>query len=68
MHARAVRMCWLQGNGLAPGSPRSLVNWLGERLGIECPETPTTSALDPIELVGIDLTPEWMGARLEEVA
>jgi hypothetical protein len=68
MHARAVRMCWLQGNGLAPGSPRSLVHWLGERLGIEHPEAPTTSMLEPIELVGTELSPEWMTARLEEVA
>lgn len=67
-HREAVEACRRQGNALALASPRALVHGLGRRLGEEAPWEPTGSARDVADLVGAELTPEWMRLRIDELA
>jgi hypothetical protein len=68
LHERAVRECRRQGNALTPNSRRSLVNWLGERLGLPVTMGSTASEIDLIRLVGSQLSVDWMTARLDELS
>ena len=50
-----------QGNRLAPASPRSLLNWLGESLGEETgAPSPRVPTLDLTDLIDAELTTESM--------
>jgi hypothetical protein len=62
-----VRECLRQGNTLAPDSPRSLVNWLGRQVGRHASVPVIGSVVDPIDLVGSELSVEWMVERLEQI-
>lgn len=64
LYERAVRQCRAQGNALALLSPRSLISWLGRRLGRHAEAEPTGSRTDPVGLVGSRLRPQWMIERL----
>jgi tetratricopeptide (TPR) repeat protein len=68
LHRCAIQKCKEQGNALAPGSPRSLVAWVGERLGALSSIEPSTSTVDPIGLVGEELNADWMSVQLAELA
>jgi len=63
----AIEECARQGNALAPTSPRSLVNWLGRRLARAPEVAPTGSTLHLINLVGAELSTDWMLDRLTEL-
>lgn len=67
LYETAVRECLHQGNALAPDSPRSLVNWLGRQVGRHASVPVIGSVVDPIDLVGSDLSAEWMIERLEQL-
>lgn len=64
----ALRECGRQGNALAPRSRRSLVGWLGERLGRPGGPPSTASDVDVMGMMGAELTGDWMIRRLHEVA
>lgn len=66
LYERATRQCRRQGNALALRSPRSLIGWLGRRLGRRTSSAPTDPPTpDLIGLVGSRLSPQWMLRRLE---
>jgi tetratricopeptide (TPR) repeat protein len=67
-HEEAMRECERQGNALTPGTPRSLVNWLGQRVGMPVRTSSTASKMDVIGLVGSTLSADWMTSRLDELA
>lgn len=67
LHGWAIRACRDQGNALAPRSPRSLVAWVGERLGVPPSIESPAPSVDPIGLVGEELSQEWMSDRLAEL-
>jgi len=67
-YERAISECERQGNALAVNSPRSLVHWLGRQVGLATTMGSTASKIDPISLVGLDLSADWMIAELEELA
>ncbi len=67
LYETAVRECLRQGNALAPDSPRSLVNWLGRQVGRHASVPVIGSVVDPIDLVGSELSAEWMIERLEQL-
>lgn len=65
---RAIMECERQGNALTPSSPRSIVHWLGRRLGREPTAAPTGSPSDLISQVGAELSTDWMVDVLHQVA
>jgi hypothetical protein len=66
-YERALRQARDQGNALAPRSGRSLVNWLGNRLGETVQAAPTALDVDLIGLTGAPLTSDWMTAQLDQL-
>jgi SIR2-like domain len=64
-YIRAVEQCRAQGNAHAGLSPRSLVCWLGTRLGHE-PVPASTWRTDPSAVLGMGLTAEQMSEQLTE--
>jgi hypothetical protein len=64
---QALQRCHEQGNVLSPASPRSLVNYLGRRLGATVTLDPPPAREDPILLLSEELGSEWMTARLKEL-
>lgn len=66
-YERGLSLCREQGNALAPISPRSLLNWLGRSLGIDSDHQATSPTIDPVELVGAELSSNWMIESLNEL-
>jgi GTPase SAR1 family protein len=67
LYAEGLKECHRQGNELTPTSPRSLLNWLGRRLGETAAFRSPTSTDDLVSLVGSSLTTEWMLQRLDHL-
>lgn len=63
-YERAISESHRQGNRLAPASPRSLLSWLGESLGVPASPSPPIPAVDLTDLVDAQLTTGWMLERL----
>ena len=67
LYERSLRQCRQQGNAMAPISSRSLVGWLGGRLGDSVAWEPTDATTELVDLVGAQLGPEWMIERLDSL-
>lgn len=63
-YEEAVAECSRQQNALALRSRRSFVYWLGQRFDPTATVEPGTLGPDPVELVGLELDPQWMVERL----
>lgn len=63
-YARALSVCRRQGYALAVSSPRSLVHWLGTHVGARGQSSPSGSSINLIELIGSELSDNWMIERL----
>ena len=66
-YRRATARCESQGHALAASSPRSLVNWLGRRVGLPPLSAGRQSTTNLVDLVGAELSHEWMIARLDSL-
>lgn len=67
-YEQALSVCQRQGYALALSSPRSLVNWLGTHVGSSARSSPTGPTINLVELIGSDLSDDWMIARLDALA
>lgn len=68
LYDQAVSVCLSQGYALALSSPRSLVSWLGGHVGAPVRTASTGSTINLVELIGSDLSDDWMIARLNALA
>jgi len=64
LHRRATEMCESQGNCLMRMSPRSILSWLGSELHLSPVFSSVQARCDPIELVGLDLSPASLASSL----
>jgi hypothetical protein len=67
LYEEAVSQCRLQGNAIAPCSPRSLVCWLGDRLERRPVMRPGEPMADLASLIGSPLSRDWMVEHLERL-